>query len=234
MAGGYTAPGTGLKPNAKGVLINTDFEAAAGASAGVRWRHALGENFNDFAVMYGTGVMENFTMDNSLAYAQTGTSVKDRKRLRVVENPVLALSEKWALSAALIYESADSGTGQDARSHWYSVGARPIYYFTDHYHLALEAGFSDVKVDSETNGDGSKAGDRTMTRLTIAPEMAIGKGYFARPVLRAYATHTWWNKANEDTTNPGSMLGALNAQNITALNGRLEETQVGLEGEIWF
>jgi maltoporin len=236
FAAAYAAPGSGyaLDTTTGKYDTPTDYEAAHGVAAGARWRHALSEkSYNDFTVMYGTGAMENFTMDNSIAYAKTGTHVNSRKRTRVVENPIIEF-DKWSLAVGLIYEDADNGLDANTHSRWISAGIRPVYYFTDHYHLVFEAGHSSVKVDSDTGTGGAAVGERTLDRVTLAPEVAIGKGFFARPVIRAYVTHTWWNKANQDVGNTDSLVGALNANNITALNGKADETQVGVEAEVWF
>jgi len=240
LAAAYTAPGSGFafdKTTSK-FDTPTDYEASHGVAVGARWRHMLDEkSYNDFAVMYGTGAMDSFNMDNSVAYAPTGTHVNKRKRTRVVENPIFDF-DRWSLSVGLIYEDADNGLDTNSHSRWLSAGVRPIYYVTDHFHLVLEAGHSSIKIDSETGTGGATAGERTLDRVTFAPEVAIGKGYFARPVIRAYVTHSWWNKANQDVGNTsvggGSLIGNLNSQGITALNGKTDETQVGMEAEIWF
>lgn len=244
---GYSAPGTGVSDGTGNPVV--DYQAGQGGILGVRWERSFGEKqFNNLAAMYGTGVLDSFNMENSYMTPGTfGTSatyvpnnctfgpfpgsscdINKRKRWRVVDNPVIELGEKWALSAVFVYESANSGAPTDPGSKWMSVGVRPVYYFTDHIHLSGEVGYSDVKVDSE------HAGDRTMGRVTIAPEVAMGKGFFNRPTIRAYVTHTWWNAANSDITNQDSLVGFLNAQNITALNGQSGETQIGFEAEVWF
>lgn len=238
FAAGYSAPGTGYKLNK---ITNTysdlvDYEAGHGMSEGVRWRHALGEkSFNNLSVQYGTGVMDTLTLDNWMAYAPAGTNVNARSRLRIVENPVLELTDRLSLTAGLIYEDSYNGLTGPNRVQWLSGGVRPIYYFTEHYRLAFEAGYSQITDDSETDTGGGPAGSRTLTRFTLAPEIAIAKGYFARPVLRAYVTHSSWNAANADRNNSSSLVSVLNQQNINMLDGtRREETQFGVQAEVWF
>lgn len=235
-AAAYSAPGTGFKLDTTTGLytIRTDYEAGHGFAGGARYQHDFSEkSFNNVAVMYGTGQMENLTMDNSMAYAENGTHINDRKRLRVVENPVVELNDHLGLSMAFVYEDVDKGLNGD-RERWYSAGVRPIYYFSDHYHLAFEVGYSSVNDSSETGAGGARAGERTLTRVTIAPEIALTKGFLARPVIRAFATYSRWNTANADTTNASSLIGSLNGQNINALDGRRDETQFGVEAEVWF
>lgn len=238
FAAAYSAPGTGLSLNTttNTYTVVTDYEAGHGFAQGVRWRRSLGEkSSNNFAVMYGTGVMENLTMGNSMVYARTGTNVNDRKRWRIVDNPVFEIGERWSLSLGFVFEDVDNGMGgANNHSRYYSVGVRPVYYFSDHYHLVFEAGHSLVKDDSETDAGGREAGERTLTRLTLAPELALARGYLSRPVIRAYVSHTFWNGANADAANTSSLISKLNQQNISALDDRREETQFGVQAEVWF
>jgi len=233
LAAGYSAPGTGEKRNAAGTYDPVEFEAGSGAIAGLRWGHDLGGGHNDVAFMYGTGLLEDFSMGRSIAYTNPALDVNGRRRWRFVESLFWELTPKLGIQTAFIYEDGRSGSNVDSR--WLSVAARPVYYLTDHYHLAFEAGFSSVLDESETNGPGGgKAGERTLWRLTIAPEVAFGKGYFDRPLVRAYLTHTEWNDANANLQNTSSLLGDFNTNNFTALNGTRSETQAGVQCEVWF
>ena len=38
-------------------------------------------------------------------------------------------------------------------------------------------------------------GDRNLLKVTLAPEISAGRGFFARPALRLFATYAHWNKA---------------------------------------
>lgn len=71
---------------------------------------------------------------------------------------------------------------------WTSFGVRPQYNFTDVFSIAVEAG-----VDSGKNGAAGTTA--RMTKLTVAPQLALSRGVWARPVLRAFVTHATWNDA---------------------------------------
>lgn len=228
----YTAPGKGKIPST-GTTV--DYQASSGNAIGARWRHSLSQGNNDLALVYGTGVMESLTLD-STAFA-SDDSVKKRRRLRLVENYSTELSEKWAIQAAAVYEDADSGASTANKSNWTSLGVRPLYYFSNHYRIQGELGYSVVRDDSEVDGSGNAAGNRNLTRLTIAPEVAFGKGYYTRPVIRFYVTYSSWNAANKDASNPKSLIGKLNSSgggSIVSLNGKSSETQTGFQAEVWF
>ncbi len=234
LAQGYTGPGKGATVVTTAAPVSTpvDYQASSGTVAGVKWTKKMGEGTNNFAIVYGTGVMESLTLD-STAYA-ANDSVKKKKRARLVENYSTELNEKWAIQAALAYEDIDSGAATKNKSSWTSIGVRPMYYFTDHFRLQFEAGYSLVKNEAETGANGSSAGDRSLTRITLAPEVAFGKGYYTRPVVRFFVTHSFWNDANKDTANTGSMISQLTASNAAQLKDKNSETQSGFEAEVWF
>lgn len=229
LAYGYTGPGKGTLA---GTTTIQDYQASSGTVAGVRWTRLLNQAENNFAVSYGTGVMESLSLDNT-AYAVDDT-VKKRTRLRFVENYVAELNEKWAIQGAAVYEQANNGLDTRNKSSWTSLGVRPMYYFTDHFRIQAELGYSVVKDEAESSSTSTDVGDRKLTRITIAPEIALKKGYFARPVLRFFATHSIWNDANKDVSNTSSLVGKLKSSGITALNDKGNETAMGFEAEVWF
>ncbi len=71
---------------------------------------------------------------------------------------------------------------------WTSFGIRPQYNFTNTVSVAVEAGF-DQRRDS--TGGSTKTGK--LTKLTIAPQLALSRGVWARPVLRAFVSFASWN-----------------------------------------
>jgi maltoporin len=230
----YSAPGNGERDDdGDGTYTPVEFEAGRGYAAGVRWYHQFAKSGNNFAVMYGHGIMEDMGL-NSAAYVVTGSGANDKKRWRVVNVTDTELSPKWQMQAALIYDGSDNAAATDSRSDWYSIGARPIYFFTDHYHLAFEAGMSVVKTQGEVGSDGTAAGERILNRVTISPEVALGRHFYSRPVVRAFLTHTWWNSANGDLGNNSSLLGSLDANGTPGLNGQSSATAFGLSCEVWF
>jgi len=232
LAAGYTPAGSGEKLNSGGTYDPVEFETGLGGIAGLRWGHDLAGGHNDLALMYGTGVIEDFSMNRNFAFTSTGVDVNGSRRWRLVESLFREVNPRMGIQTAIIYDHAISG--MNVSSRWLSVAARPVFYITDHYHLAFEGGFSSVLIDSETDGAGGGAEERTLGRVTIAPEMAMGKGYFDRPLVRAYLTHTWWNGANANLNNTSSLLGGFNASGFTALNDTRSETQVGVQCEVWF
>ena len=40
---------------------------------------------------------------------------------------------------------------------------------------------------------------KTLTRFTIAPQVSISDSFWGRPVIRAFYSQTFWNRANRGT-----------------------------------
>lgn len=69
---------------------------------------------------------------------------------------------------------------------WYSTGIRPIFYLTDHVNIAVELGIDYVD-DEINNRQGS------VRKSTLALQLARSRGYYSRPVLRAFVTYANWS-----------------------------------------
>ncbi|MEY4753046.1 MAG: hypothetical protein RJA44_721, partial [Pseudomonadota bacterium] len=67
---------------------------------------------------------------------------------------------------------------------WTSFGIRPQYNFSKNFSVAMEVGHDEGK-----NGNSRPR----MDKLTLAPQLALSAGAWARPVLRAFVTHAKWN-----------------------------------------
>ncbi|CAG1015896.1 Maltoporin [Burkholderiaceae bacterium] len=72
-----------------------------------------------------------------------------------------------------------------AKQTWFSIGARPQYNFSDNFSVAVEGGYDQVK----TSGGATAK----LAKLTVAPQLSLSGGFWARPVFRAFATYAKWN-----------------------------------------
>lgn len=139
--------------------------------------------FNRLTLQYGSGAGATLNKnpdDNAASSDATW---------RIVEQLTFEPAGNWAGQATLVYEE------RKEQQQWLSFGIRPVYHFSDHFNLALELGHD--RVDPEL-GDTMQ-----LTKLTLAPQLAAKRGFFARPVLRAFITYAEWNDAARDAaTNP--------------------------------
>ena len=95
-----------------------------------------------------------------------------------------------------------------------SIGGRASYAFTRNFKLVSELGVSQYKPEG---GETAR-----LTKLTIAPTLAIGPDFWSRPEFRLYVTHAKWNDA------------AGNVTGQAAFDGKTSGTSYGAQVEWWF
>lgn len=95
-----------------------------------------------------------------------------------------------------------------------TVGGRVSYALTKDFKLVTEAGYSQLKPEGQAA--------QKLAKLTIAPTIAAGPGFWNRPELRLYATSAKWNDP-----------AAANAANGLP-TGKTKGTSVGVQVEIWW
>jgi maltoporin len=111
-------------------------------------------------------------------------------------------------------DRAPDGAGVVQKQTNISVGARASYAFTKNFKLLGEAGYSQIKPEG--------AATKKLAKVTIAPTLSTGPGFWNRPELRLYVTHAKWNDP------------AGNVTGQPAFDGRTSGTSYGAQVEIWF
>ncbi len=198
----------------------TDYKAGTGGFLAVK-NQWVGVRFqNETALAYGQGVMTGMgssgelvkdCSDSSLAICTTQSS--DRIRFW---NAALIENDKWSGQFSFVYDHLNKRTSSDSRVRWISVAAEPVYYITDHIHFISVFGLSNVLDES----DG--LGTRTLSQITLGPQITVAKGFYSRPVLRALYSARFWNRANEASFAGSSARGRDDAQSLVA------------QVEVWF
>lgn len=166
---------------------------------------------NKLALQYGRGTVANLSPGAPNFSANTSDEA-----WRIVEQlhwePA---GSKWNGMATFVYED------QIDTQKWISVGARPVYHFDDKWSLAVDVGHDRVK---------PKDGDtRTLTKLTIAPQLSAGAGFFSRPSLRLFYTYAKWNDAAQTAAPAGDALSATGVFG-SSTNG----STIGVQVEGWW
>lgn len=108
----------------------------------------------------------------------------------------LTNSYRWDDAQNLAFEwvviARDSNLGRDgARGEsvqWYSTGARPVVYLSDHWSLAAELGLD--YVDNDTLGVSG-----TLTKTAVALQLQSDRSYVPRHTLRLFAAYAHWSNA---------------------------------------
>jgi maltoporin len=152
---------------------------------GLGFRHTRTEfhgGYNEISVGYAKGAASNL----NTALDDPTRFLKHAEKLLIQENFLIQPNSKFAIMPLFIYQRSRDGNPQDGPAQWYSFGARPQFFFTDHVSLALEPGF-----DRVTAGNGPYRG--WLRKFTIAPQIGAGPEFFSRPVLRLFVTYANWS-----------------------------------------
>ncbi len=138
--------------------------------------------YNQFSIQYGTGAAYNFqsTLDSA------GPNLDDAWHFRVTDHFTIQPWKQFAVQAVGLYDKNHFG-GPNSDNVWYSIGARPVFFFTDRFSMGLEAGVDWVDSDPlHKNGH--------LWKVTFAPlQISRGQKFFSRPQLRAYVTYAGWS-----------------------------------------
>jgi len=167
--------------------------------------------YNRISMQYGVGNAANFStsIDEPTVY------LPNAHTFRFTDSAVIQPNDKFAVQPVFIYQSQTDGNPANGTSTWVSLGARPVWFFTDHVSLAFEAGF-----DHTNNGAGLY--DGWLRKFTLAPQIGAGRKFFSRPVLRAFVTYANWSQGLE-----GYIGGPAYKYKTTGWN-------FGVQGETWW
>ena len=131
---------------------------------------------------------------------------------RIINHGVIALgNSNWELGHQLVYGQSSDATvnGVDGSDHdTFSVVVRPEYLWNDYMKTYVEAGYFKDTVDF-ANGDSDSTDG---TKYTLAQAWSAGRGFWARPEIRVYASYLQQDgafaadsngKAQDDSFNVG-------------------------------
>lgn len=142
----------------------------------------------------------------------------DVRAWRVVEALTVQPTPAWSGQFEGVREVREDATG---RTTWSSLGGRPIWHFARHGSLALEVGHDRV---CPPIGD-----TRTLTKATLALQLAKGPSFYARPVFRLFITRAKWNTAAQEAAPLNSVLSASGP-----FGSKLQGTTFGIQVEGWW
>ena len=141
------------------------------------------------SVQLGSGPAKTFSSSFETFSNAAGTYIRpdprDSWRFRFTDQLVVQPHERLSLGSALVYQFTDFGDGVSGQ-HWLSGGLRPVWHFNDVFSIALEGG-----VDWASDIPGGDGG--TLGKITLAPQVSLGDGFFSSPVLRGCVTNAAWD-----------------------------------------
>jgi maltoporin len=143
----------------------------------------------------------------------------DVTRTRLFDSLWIQPTANWSAELVALVQR-DKSNASGGTSTWTSLGMRPVYAVSDHFKLQFELGTD--RVTSPTGGAAQR-----LTKVTFAPTLTAGKGYWDRPELRAFITHARWNDAATAAVNAANESGPVFGKSTSG-------TSVGLQVETWF
>ncbi|WP_228264158.1 maltoporin LamB [Marinobacter alexandrii] len=145
--------------------------------------------FNKFAVQYGADSMGFTNAENaSGGRVANNNAGYFESSWRVLNHGVIKLGSGWDLGHSVVYERAEPHDASADDGERLSIVARPVYNWTNVMSTAIEVGYSET--DRPWFDDSQDLG-----KFAIAQQWQAGPGYWARPVIRAYAATFFGDEA---------------------------------------
>ena len=154
------------------------------------FKHELLEwhgGYHSGSIAYGTGAASNYSSNGAgVVIANPTAYINKSANLLITEQVVFQPNDRFAIMPIFVLQRYKDGNPQDNWNHWVSFGARPQIFFTNHISLAVEGGSDQVH-------SGTGQFDGWLRKVTIAPQIGVGRKFFSRPVLRAFVTYANWS-----------------------------------------
>lgn len=175
---------------------------------------------NTFVFQYGTDGLAGGLMS-----AEGGSDRKystgeehDGSSWRIFNSGDLNVNEDFQVMYSIAYQ--DKNLDNNEGEQWFSVGARPQYAWNNFMSTAVEIGYETVDAQ---NG----AGTNDMFKATVAQLFQAGKGVWARPSFRIFATYS---DSNTEWDRSGTTYGKA----MHSGTGNVEEVTFGFNVETWW
>lgn len=202
--GGLGALEVGLQYNSADTKLAN---SKSGSALSAEWAMPVLGGVNKLFATVGTGSANSLGDVNNIPGNQDGT---------------------WGIQDSLQWQISPEFSGMAVIGHWnfknnYKwtyIGARPVYHVSDYFKIQGEVGLNYIKPD---NLDTAKLG-----KITIAPTIVAGRGFWARPEFRAFYTYAKWNGAARDQW--GGVAGGAAGPFGNSTNG----SSYGFQVEAWW
>ncbi len=201
----------------KDTTSGDEYDDGTGNTYALLLHKGLSGGFNQFSMIYGKGLMDDFNLYGDLSVikgSDAATAQRKSNRLRIVEHLTLDVGSKFSFHFAGTFEMRDNGWSTNNKELWWNVGFHPVYYIDDNFQLSGQIGTSVIDPDGGP--------PRRMTRITFAPQVAAFKSIWSRPLVRVFYSKTFWSRSNR------GIIGGEAYKNATS------GTNIGVQIEIWY
>jgi maltoporin len=175
---------------------------------------------NTVGVQYGVGPGTGIGGQGNARIGSSGSTLlgSDVTRTRIFNDLVIQPTRDISMGMVALWQRDKSDL--EGTSTWTTLGVRPVYALAENFKLQAEVGVTNFK--SSSNPDTAR-----LTKITLAPTISMGRGYWARPELRAFVSYGKWNDAATASVNAANNSGPVYGSNTSG-------TSVGLQVEAWF
>jgi maltoporin len=191
-----------------------------GWAVGLFHRQVILGGANVFGLQYGVGPGTGIGQCCARMGAAGSTSIgREVTRARVFNDLVIQPSRRFSMEFAALYQQ-DKADDPALRNRWATLGVRPVYAVLSNLKLQAELGQTILK--QESTGQTAR-----LTKLTLAPAIALGESYWSRPELRLYVSYGRWNGAATPLVNASNNGGPVYANSTSG-------TSAGVQVESWW
>ena len=166
-------------------------------------------------------------------FATSGTGSANAPFLGNPNNTPGNQDGSWGIQDSVQWQISPEFSGMAVAGHWnfknnYKwtyIGARPVYHMSDYFKIQVEAGYNTIKPENQTTSK--------LAKLTIAPTIVAGRGFWTRPELRAFYTYAKWNgPARDGVFGPGA--GTVAGGTAGPFGNSTNGSSYGFQVEAWW
>lgn len=201
-------------------LASLNYDAKSGYGLGGWMDYKAKKLTNTTVLLYQTGsqITQGDFNPNSIRENQ-GWNLDEAESFEISNALTYQSLPDYSFQWSLAYRQEDRGTAGNSKVDWYSTGIRPIFYFSKHLNLALEAGVD--YVDDKVN---DRKGE--LIKFTTALQISADRGLFSRPVLRFFVTVADWSDEFK------GLIG--NGPGSAPYGDKTEGWTIGAQAEVWW
>lgn len=210
--------------SSSGLNFDATFINADSAIPGSKGGYALSVAHKQAGILGGDNTLwlqyaDGAGVTNSMGQVGSLLAGSSTEQFRIGDQLIWSVTPEFTGSANFIYQSTKTAAGTQK---WTSIGARPTYALHENFKLVLDVGHDTIK----PAGGGAT---QKLTKVTFAPVLTAGKGFWSRPELRAFVTHAKWNSAAQAAAAAGSTLSSTGV-----FGSNTSGTSYGIQVETWF
>lgn len=151
-----------------------------GVAGGLFYNIPVSKGFTELSGEFGIGGGANLRSDLS-------GDADDGWMLRVVDRGAIELGPMMSLGFGAVFQ-LDNRDGEGDSNMWISAGLRPVFQLSKIFAVNVEGG-----VDFTKPGDAEGDPSFFLGKVTVAPSIRPGAGFWSRPEIRAFVTAAFWN-----------------------------------------